>query len=313
MSVFLDSVKAVPITDYAARCGFTLLKKGRYYSIREHDSVRIDPTKNCFWRNSVFTGRGTGGAGSVIDFAMVFCGYNAASDAINAIADTYGIKKVLPFDERRVAAKAAVRPVVQHTAVEGQERGELSLPSKGKDSMAAFDYLCRVRGIDLSIVQYMYNKEMLYEDERQNCVFTIGDFACVRSTTGGYMRDVPGSDYKECFYMRCTPTATTLVVAESVIDMLSVMTYFLRTGKRYTDYCYLALCGTMKLPSLYYHLERDSLIDTVYLALDNDEAGRRAAAAAVAEVDGQRYRVVSYFPPGGKDWNDFIRGVFHSP
>ena len=46
---FLDSIKAVPVTDLAQRMGYSLVKKGRYYSLKEHDSVIIDTTKNCFW------------------------------------------------------------------------------------------------------------------------------------------------------------------------------------------------------------------------------------------------------------------------
>ena len=43
----------VRIGDYAAqRLGYTVVRKGRYFSLKEHDSVMIDPVKNCFWRNS---------------------------------------------------------------------------------------------------------------------------------------------------------------------------------------------------------------------------------------------------------------------
>lgn len=52
---FLDNIKSIPITDLAQRMGFTLVRRGRYFSLKEHDSVIIDTRKNCFWRNSVFT------------------------------------------------------------------------------------------------------------------------------------------------------------------------------------------------------------------------------------------------------------------
>ena len=91
MSTYLNAVKSVPIIDFASRKGFTLFRVGRYYSLAEHDSVRIDNEKNCFWRNSVFFGKGSGGAGSIIDFALEFFSYKNAAAAIAAIASDYGI------------------------------------------------------------------------------------------------------------------------------------------------------------------------------------------------------------------------------
>ena len=42
----------VSITDYARYMGFTLLKKGNYYTMKEHDSVMISPRKKKYWQNS---------------------------------------------------------------------------------------------------------------------------------------------------------------------------------------------------------------------------------------------------------------------
>lgn len=38
----------VKIVDYAPRMGFTVIRKGRYFSLKEHDSVIIDPEKIVF-------------------------------------------------------------------------------------------------------------------------------------------------------------------------------------------------------------------------------------------------------------------------
>lgn len=35
----------IDIRDYAGYLGYTVVRKGRYYSLKEHDSVRIDPDK----------------------------------------------------------------------------------------------------------------------------------------------------------------------------------------------------------------------------------------------------------------------------
>ena len=36
----------ISIVDYASRSGYTIVRKGKYYSLKEHDSVMIDPVKN---------------------------------------------------------------------------------------------------------------------------------------------------------------------------------------------------------------------------------------------------------------------------
>lgn len=38
----------IRIIDYAPRLGFTVKRKGKYYSLKEHDSVIIDPEKKLF-------------------------------------------------------------------------------------------------------------------------------------------------------------------------------------------------------------------------------------------------------------------------
>ena len=56
----------VAIVDIAKYIGYTPKRIGSYYSLKEHDSVRIDPRKNLFVQNS------TGKGGSVVDFVMTF-------------------------------------------------------------------------------------------------------------------------------------------------------------------------------------------------------------------------------------------------
>ena len=46
----LEKLKDISIVDYARQIGFTPIKVGRYYSLKEHDSVRIDTSRNVFFR-----------------------------------------------------------------------------------------------------------------------------------------------------------------------------------------------------------------------------------------------------------------------
>jgi len=319
MSDYINEIKSIPIINYAESLGFEIVRKGKYYSLREHDSVRINAEKNCFWRNSVFKGRGTGGAGSIIDFAIEFCGYNSASEAIKSLAFAYGVKRRKVFHQniRHETTPLTVRKVktLDNDTNNDTNKKTLALPLKSENNNAVFYYLCKERNIDLSVVRYMFAKKLIYEDTKHNCVFVSNNFACVRSTSGSYVGDVAGSNYYECFYLRCNLNSTTLVVTESVIDMMSVMTYFLKMGGSYTDYCYLALCGTAKLSSLYYHVEQEKSFTSVMLALDNDEAGRSATNAAQKELNRMNFNgnIVDFKPFCGKDWNDCISIIATNP
>jgi len=304
---FIDNIKAIPITDYAERCGYTLVRKGqRYVSLKEHDSVMIDVHKNCFWRNSVFQKGKRGGAGSVIDFAMEFMGYER-NKALRELAVMYGIEgdKKPPKQEYKTTPKPAEIPK--------REVGDLELPPKADNSKAVFRYLLKERKIDRSVIRYFLAKKMLYQDaEHNNCVFVAHKFACFRSTGGKrFAIDASGCDYNECFFFRPSNAAHTLVVSESVIDVMSIMTQFVRENKRYTEYCYLALTGTNKLPSLFYHLSKEKDIDHIMLAFDNDEAGQKALESAIEGLKeiGFAGTVEIFLPPSENDWNAYIKAT----
>jgi len=236
---FIEDIKAVPITKLAEDYGKTLVQKGRrYISLKEHDSVMIDTDKNCFWRNSKFSNKGSGGVGSCIDFAIEFGGYSNAKDAINGIAEAYGIVRdksgvgkssnnVIKSISKTIDAKMEfiINPIEEKTKT-------LLLPPKGKDSKAVFHYLIKDRNINLDVVRYMHSRRMLYEDDKKNCVFVSDKFACIRGTsvTNRFVSDVPGSDYNESFYIRCNTGAKSLVVSESVIDAMSIMSQFSNVG-----------------------------------------------------------------------------------
>lgn len=305
---FLDNIKAIPITDYAsAYCGFTLVKKGnRYVSLKEHDSVMIDVQKNCYWRNSVFQ-KGMknriGASGSIIDFAIEFNGYKEPKEAMRAIALMYGISE-----------SKTTSDIPKFEAVGSKKKnksGELILPKAAEDSKIVYRYLINERKIDASVIRYFLAKKMLYQDaDHGNCVFVSHRFGCVRSTSGTrFVCDLEGCDYNECFFFRPSEKAKTLVVAESVIDIMSIMTQFVREQKRYTNYCYLALAGTNKLESLFYHLEKEKDVERILLAFDNDNGGRKAQAAALESIKNMNFdgTVEIFTAPSGKDWNEYIQ------
>jgi len=300
---FLEQIKEIPIVDYADRLGFTLVRKGKYFSIKEHDSVMIDTIKNCFWRNS------NGASGSIIDFAIEFKNYSGAKEAMGAIAFMYGIN-----DGKPATVKYNSIPKIEQKSTadksENEKNNSLMLPEKAKNNRKVYRYLYKERCIESIVIRHMAAKKMFYQDVKGNCVFVSNGFACVRSTVGNFSGDVSGSDYRECVYIKYKVKADTLIVNESVIDSMSLMSYFVKTGKRYDDYWYLSLCGVNKLASLYYHTQNDTNIKKIILALDNDEAGLKATDTAFSELKNMGFdenNIVIMLPTKGKDWNDTIK------
>lgn len=265
--------------------------------------MMIDTEKNCFWRNSVFKKGTRGGAGSIIDFAMEFMNYER-NEAMRAIAVMYNIHGDKKPEVKYIAAPERIEQPKR-------EIEALDLPPKAANSNAVFRYLLKDRKIDRSVILYFLAKKMLYQDAKHNnCIFVSNKFACARSTSGQkFVGDVKGCDYNECFFFRPSNSAKTLVVAESVIDVMSIMTLFVWEGKRYTNYVYLALAGTNKLQSLFYHLEKEKNINHILIAFDNDEAGTTAGEAAITGLNNMGYKgIIEIFaPPSGKDWNDYIK------
>lgn len=306
---FCESVKAVPITDYAERCGYTVIRKGKYYSLKEHDSVIINTEKNCFWRNSRFQKGYKGSAGSVIDFAIEFCGARDAKEAMRQIASVYGIEG--DKEPRVVYRKPAVEPQKRPE----RKAGNVLLPEKDADNKRVYAYLLKTRRIEQVVIRYFLGKKMLYQDTHKNCVFHTGTtFGCLRGTETNkkFILDLEGCDYDECFFIRPNAKANTLIVAESVIDVMSIMSQLVKEGKRFTDYSYLALSGVGKMPSLFIHLLKDKRFNAVVLAFDNDEGGEKATRIAenglVEYGFNGRYAIAS--APSGKDWNEYVQSEY---
>lgn len=300
---FLDNIKEVPITDFAERIGFTTVRKGnKYVSLKEHDSVMIDTYKNCFWRNSKYTRGSKGAAGSIIDFAMEFNGAADHKEAMRQIALMYGI-------QGEQEAKVSFNKVEKKktTTLPPKEDVKLEFPAKDKDSEDVYNYLCEERGIDKAVLRYFFNKRMLYQDKHKNCVFATQLFCCVRSTgEKKFVQDKSGCDYNECFYFQGKKDNNTLIVAESVIDIMSVMTELCHKKKMFINYDYLALSGTGKLMSVKYHTDKNPTYKNVILCYDNDEAGRNAIASTKESLKDTNIKVIVCQAPSGKDWNDYI-------
>ena len=291
MKTDLEEIKKISITEYARQMGFTPVKIGSYYTLKEHDSVRIDPRKNIFFRNS------TGDRGTVIDFVMAFKSVSCV-EAIKLLCDEIELPKV--YKEQNSVP---------------QKKKELILPAKARNMKNVFAYLVKTRCINQKIVQEMVDRDMLYQDERNNCVFVSRNengksvFATVRGTNTDkkWVGDVSGCDYSHSFFIdNCSRN---LIVTESVIDAMSMMDIKEQKGENHQEYNYLSVSGLGKSrEALGCHLGK-TLYDIVFLAFDNDDKGREIAKEMKKHIESinQDIFVSMLIPEAAKDWNEELQ------
>lgn len=285
----IEEVKRIPIIKYASIIGYTPIKIGNYYTLKEADSVRIDTEKNCFFRNS------NGANGSIIDFAMEFENKDI-KDVIQELSSLAGLSEI------------ETEPVYFKPQKEKQEV-TFELPKRTKDIKNVYAYLVNTRRIDKDIVNDFIRNKNLYQDEHKNCVFVSynkdgqPDFANKRgsNTHKRFVADVPGSNYNNCFFIN--NNADTLVITESVIDAMSVMTITKQNGGNYKNFNYLALSGTTKYPAIQNQLKQNPNINKIILALDNDNAGKTACINIQADLKDWNGKIIEHLPTKAKDWN----------
>lgn len=287
--IYHKRLRSYPILDYARELGLTIKRKGtRYYTLKEHDSVIIDPAKNCFWRNS------TGQTGSVIDFALAFSSGSLEEVMINLDVKTRN-------NTSPKAARDRSEPI----------KRELLLPKADKNMKNVMAYLSKTRHIDPRIISWLMHNKYIYQDINKNCVFVsykegVAVFACRRGTNTykPFYGDVSGCDYSHLFFIE--NNSSSLYITESVIDTLSVMTMLSIEDVDYREYNYLSLTGVRKFEkAIHYHVKNGSY-KRVILALDNDMAGRQAVEDIQMLLDdiGYEGEIKIEYPIYGKDMND---------
>lgn len=306
-----DAIKReIRIEDYAQSHGIVLRRVGRYLTLADHDSVRIDPEKNCFWQNS---GRGTNPAGSVIDFAAQFIhngDLHAALSELEQMVDRTVPITAEPGHSYQAAkeTKAKEKPEV---------RLEDELPERASNMKRAYAYLIKSRYLDQDVVQDFVNQKMLYQDVRGNCVFVSYEgeekkpvYATFRGTLTErkFLGDVIGSDYEKGFYI--DHQSDKLIVTESVIDAMSVMSILKGQEQDYKAYDYLVLTGTGKTEALLYHLQEQPKKE-VLLSMDRDIAGIRGMQRIEDLLQEQNIdtKVTFHVPEHQKDWNEELASI----
>lgn len=308
--------KQVPIEELVTHAGFTPVKRGATYVLKEHDSFVIFPNTNSFCHYSQTEGNHHVG-GSPIDFCCKYMGMSM-KDAVDYLLELSGHgrgEKVSSYDSEKCyeVHKSGVEPSQPDELL----KKEMVLPKKHTDNKRVIAYLTKTRCIDIGVVNDMIKRGRVYESAiHHNCVFVTYDSRCNPRyasqrgtvTENPFKADVKGSDklFGFPFYRG---DSDKVIVFEAPIDLLSYMSLYP------DDRSNLLALGCLSPKGLYRFLSQHQHIDTVSFLLDNDGVGPEAAYAATDMLLSHGYKVedheLSYAMEriGVKDVNDYLVNI----
>ena len=204
-----------------------------------------------------------------------------------------------------------------------RQRPPFALPEKSPTSTRVEAYL-RCRGISQPVIQKCLDDGILYESlPYHNCVFVGRDaggtprYAALRGTyTYGkqFKGESTGSDKRFGFCIKPTAESGTVAVFEAAIDAMAEMTLAGDAADKYR----LSLGGIYAPEeghdihppaALEEFLRSHPQVNRIEFCLDNDPPGR-TAAAALAQLYGERYQVAVRLPPiEGFDYGDLAQAA----
>lgn len=338
------AVRGYPISQLAEEYGMTLVKKrGRrpILSTEEHDSIVIWEDENKYHRYS------NGNGGDAVAFMMEFSGI-AESD-LNKHDQVNECIRILE-QRLKINPELAVQQVRYK-----REKPKFVMPEKADTNKKVRDYLCRTRGIEERIVDKWIDEGLLFQEAGKygNCVFISRDengkpvYGVKRSADPArkFVVDVEGSDYSQGFFIKgkldyytkvsdnFASEHSSLFVTEAVIDLMSLQSLYLRRRdyelrqqdkldcepddyeNRFLNSNWYSLNGCRKYDGLLNTIASHKGIKDIFLALDNDEAGRNASQAIKEEIQkrfpDRKIDVSIKVPPTeGRDWNDELKAGF---
>ena len=211
----IDRANAVSLEDFLRTQGETLIKSGREYRWKEHDSLTVRGNK--WFRHSQSKG------GYPIDFVMEFYG-KSFPEAVQLLTGESG--------EGQTEA-STTPPTAFH------------LPLHNRTADRAIQFLCESRGLNKTLVEAFLLSGDIYEDaKRHNVVFVGRDrsgtprYAHVRGTADPFRQDIAGSD--KSYPFRHEGNGNQLFVFEAPIDLLSFICLY---PQDWQTRSYLALGG----------------------------------------------------------------------
>lgn len=308
----IESANKIDLVDYLTNKGYQLEKKGSSYKIKIRQKFSGDMSSLSVFENRRGWKRWSSGehGGDAISFLQKNMGMNFQDAVLELTGGT-------------LTYAAAFIPPKKAESTQIPENKELVLPKKCKGKYSrALAYLSKSRLIDGNIISKMIADKKIYQDERNNVVFVgfneknEAAFACVRGTNTQiqYRGDCEGSDKRYAFSIDGTNSHGKLYVFEAPIDLLSHATMANKVTNNpnaWAAHSRISLAGTSDF-ALEHYLKSHPEVREIHFVLDNDKAGREAAAKYVPKYEKLGFKVVDHVLKT-KDMNQELEAYINKP
>lgn len=271
----IDRANAANLEDFLRTQGETLVRSGKEYRWKAHDSLTV--CENKWFRHSQSKG------GYPVDFVMEFYG-KSFPEAVQMLTGEPG--------EVQPEADPAPSPAFR-------------LPLRNVTNANILNYLTQERKLSPSLVNFFIAAGDIYEDAAHHNVVFVGRdadghprYASSRGTHEKFRQDVAGAEKSFGFAHRGTDKQ--LLVFEAPIDLLSFIELF---PKNWQQHNYLSLGGVSGKALRQFLSERPD-VERVFLCLDADKAGEDACKRLAALLP--ETMSVTRIQPCMKDWNDVL-------
>ena len=271
----IDKANAVDLEKFLRAQGETLVRSGKEYRWKAHDSLTVCGNK--WFRHSQSKG------GFPVDFVMEFYG-KSFPEAVQMLTGEPG--------EAQPEADSAPSPAFR-------------LPLRNVTNANILNYLTQERKLSPSLVNFFIAAGDIYEDSvHHNVVFVGRDadghprYASSRGIREKFRQDAAGAEKAFGFAHRGTDKQ--LLVFEAPIDLLSFIELF---PKNWQQHNYLSLGGVSGKALRQFLSERPD-VERVFLCLDADKAGEDACKRLAGLLPDTVS--VTRIQPCMKDWNDVL-------
>ena len=271
----IDKANAVGLEKFLRAQGETLVRSGKEYRWKAHDSLTVCGNK--WFRHSQSKG------GLPVDFVMEFYG-KSFPEAVQMLTGEPG--------EAQPEADPAPSPAFR-------------LPLRNVTNANILNYLTQERKLSPSLVNFFIAAGDIYEDSSHHNVVFVGRdadghprYASNRGINEKFRQDAAGAEKAFGFAHRGTDKQ--LLVFEAPIDLLSFIELF---PKNWQQHNYLSLGGVSGKALRQFLSERPD-VERVFLCLDADKAGEDACKRLAALLPDTVS--VTRIQPCMKDWNDVL-------